>query len=84
MIWTETASSEDSHSDLETRSTGRNGPPTPTASPGYTPDAPGAEQLRFIETLHQRLTQAKIPERLQRIPEARPDLLGVILKEGKV
>ncbi len=51
---------------------------------GYTPDAPEAEQLRFIETLHQRLTAAKIPERLQRIPEASPDLLGVILKEGKV
>lgn len=51
---------------------------------GYNPDAPEAEQLRFIETLHQRLTEAKIPERLRRIPEASPDLLGIILKEGKV
>ena len=50
----------------------------------FNPDAPEAEQLRFIEPLHQRLTQAKIPERLQRIPEACPDLLGVILREGKV
>jgi len=51
---------------------------------GYHPDAPEAKQLRFIQTLHQRLTTAKIPERIQRIPAASPDLLGVILKEGKV
>jgi len=51
---------------------------------GYTPDTPEAEQLRFIETLHQRPTEAKIPERLQRIPEASPDLLGVIKQEGRV
>ena len=43
-----------------------------------------AEKLRFIATLHRRLTKAKIPEPLQRIPEASPDLLGVILKEGKM
>ncbi len=51
---------------------------------GYHPAAPEAEQLRFIDTVHERLTAAQIPERLQRIPEASPDLLGVILKEGKV
>ena len=51
---------------------------------GYNPNAPEAEQRRFVEILNQRLTESKIPERLDRIPEASPDLLGVILKEGKV
>ena len=31
-----------------------------------------------------RLKAAGIPERIARIPEASPDLLSVILKEGKV
>jgi adenine-specific DNA-methyltransferase len=51
---------------------------------GYNPEAPEAEQLRFIQTLHQRLIEAKIPERIARMPEASPELLRVILKEGKV
>ncbi|NBB78621.1 MAG: N-6 DNA methylase [Verrucomicrobia bacterium] len=55
-----------------------------SALASYNPEAPEAEQLRFIQTLHQRLTAANIPERFQRIPEASPDLLGVILKEGQV
>ena len=48
------------------------------------PDAPQAEQLTYLETLEARLKAAGIPERLARIPTASPDLLGVILKEGKV
>lgn len=50
----------------------------------YQPDAPEAEQLTYLETLEARLKAAGIPERLARIPTASPDLLGVILKEGKV
>ena len=50
----------------------------------YTPDATETEQLAYIETFQHRLIEAKIPERITRIPEASPDLLGVILKEGKV
>jgi hypothetical protein len=50
----------------------------------YNPDAPEAEQLTCLETIEARLKAAGIPERLARIPAASPDLLGVILKEGKV
>jgi hypothetical protein len=50
----------------------------------YNSDATETAQLAYIETFHQRLIEAKIPERIARIPEASPDLLGVILKEGKV
>ena len=50
----------------------------------YNSDATEAEQLTYIESFQQRLVAAKIPERIARIPEASPDLLGVILKEGKV
>ncbi|MDB2357776.1 hypothetical protein N9V86_01520 [Opitutales bacterium] len=50
----------------------------------YNRDAPEAEQVNYLETVHQRLIATQIPERLARIPEASPDLLAVILKEGKV
>lgn len=50
----------------------------------YNPDAPEAEQRSYLETLEARLKAAGMPERLARIPTASPDLLGVILKEGKV
>lgn len=50
----------------------------------YNPDAPEAEQVSSLATLEARLKTAKIPERLARIPAASPDLLAVILKEGKV
>ena len=50
----------------------------------YKPDSTEAEQIAYIETFHQRLIAIQIPERLARIPEASPDLLGLILKEGKV
>lgn len=50
----------------------------------YDPGAPEAEQLTYLATLEARLKAAGIPERLARIPTASPDLLGVILKEGKV
>ena len=50
----------------------------------YNPDASETEQVSYLETVHQRLIAAKIPERLARIPEASPDLLAVILNEGKV
>lgn len=49
----------------------------------YNPDASEAEQVNYLETVHQRLIAAQIPERLARIPEASPDFLAVILKEGK-
>ena len=48
------------------------------------PIRPDIYSIQFIETLHQRLAEAKIPERIQHIPEASPDVLGVILKEWKV
>ena len=50
----------------------------------YKPDDAEADQLACLEKLHQRLIEVKIPERLDRISTASPDLLGVILKEGKV
>ena len=50
----------------------------------YKPDDAEADQLACLEKLHQRLIEAKIPKRLDRISTASPDLLGVILKEGKV
>ena len=50
----------------------------------YDPEASETEQVNYLETVHQRLIAAKIPERLARIPEASPDLLAVILNEGKV
>ena len=51
---------------------------------GYNPDALEAEQLNYLKTVHQRLIAAQISERLARIPESSPDLLAVILNEGKV
>ena len=50
----------------------------------YDPQATDADQVAYIETLNERLIEAKIPERLKRIPIESPDLLGVILKEGEV
>jgi DNA-binding FadR family transcriptional regulator len=50
----------------------------------YDPDASDSEQASYLETVHQRLIAAKIPERIARIPEASPELLAVILNEGKV
>lgn len=50
----------------------------------YNPDATEAEQLNYLEIVHQRLIAARILERIARIPEASPDLLAVILNEGRV
>ena len=49
----------------------------------YDPDASEAQQVSYLETVHQRLIAAKIPEHIARIPEASPDLLAIILKEAK-
>jgi type I restriction-modification system DNA methylase subunit len=53
---------------------------------GYTPDAPEAEQLHFIETLINNLNapSSKIRNRLLRLTADSPDLLAVIKKEGQV
>ncbi len=40
--------------------------------------------LHHLGTLHTRLEATDLPQKLQAIPEKSPDLLGVILKEGKV
>ena len=47
--------------------------------------APSGEtfSVEDIEAFHRGLIDADIPERLARIPEASPELLGVILEEGK-
>ena len=50
----------------------------------YDPDASETEQVNYLETVHQGLIAAKIPERIARIPQASPDLLAVILNEAKV
>ena len=47
---------------------------TPTSEP--TPE--------IIQTLVTRLQATDLPQKLKAIPEKSPDLLGVILKEGKV
>ena len=43
--------------------------------------SPDARSQQDLEAVHQSLIAAKIPKR---IPEASPDLLAVILNEGKV
>jgi len=50
----------------------------------YAPEADIASQTSYLETLHTRLQATDLPQKLQAIPEKSPDLLGVILKEGKV
>jgi type I restriction-modification system DNA methylase subunit len=50
----------------------------------YDPEADTASQTAYLEALHTRLQAADLPQKLQDIPEKSPDLLGVILKEGKV
>ena len=50
----------------------------------YDPEADTACQTTNFETLHTRLQVTDLPQKLQAIPEKSPDLLGVILKEGKV
>ncbi len=50
----------------------------------HDPEADEAAQTRYLETLHTRLQATDLPQKLQAIPEKSPDLLGVILKEGKV
>ena len=50
----------------------------------YDPEADTASQTTFLKTLHTQLQAADLPKKLQAIPEKSPDLLGVILKEGKV
>ena len=55
-----------------------------TALSDYDPKATEADQVAYIESLQERLIEAKIPERLKRIPVESPDLLGVIIKEGQV
>ena len=49
----------------------------------YAPEADTANQTTYPETLHTRLQATDLPQKLQAIPEKSPDLLGVILKEGK-
>lgn len=50
----------------------------------YNPEVPETDEVNYLETVHQRLIAAKIPERIARIPESSPDLLAVILNEAKV
>jgi hypothetical protein len=50
----------------------------------YAPEADTASQTAYLETLHTRLQATDLPQKLQAIPEKSPDLLGIILKEGKV
>ncbi len=50
----------------------------------YDPEADTASQTSYLETLQTRLQTTDLPQKLQAIPEKSPDLLGVILKEGKV
>jgi hypothetical protein len=51
---------------------------------GYVSDAAETKQAAFVNQFIGQLQKSKIPERLKRIPEASPDLLAVILKEGQV
>ena len=50
----------------------------------YDPDADHASQTSYLESCHTRLQATDLPQKLQAIPEKSPDLLGIILKEGKV
>ena len=50
----------------------------------FDPDAAETKQAAFVNQFIGQLQKSKIPERLKRIPEASPDLLAVILKEGQV
>ena len=50
----------------------------------YDPEADTASQSSYLETCHTRLQATDLPQKLQAIPKKSPDLLGVILKEGKV
>ncbi|MFU8849196.1 MAG: hypothetical protein ACNA77_10845, partial [Opitutales bacterium] len=50
----------------------------------YAPGADKASQTSYLETLHTRLQATDLPQKLQALPEKSPDLLGIILKEGKV
>lgn len=50
----------------------------------YNLEADEASQTEYLEALHTRLQTTDLPQKLQAIPEKSPDLLGVILKEGKV
>lgn len=50
----------------------------------YDPEADEASQTTYCKTYHTRLQATDLPQKLQAIPEKSPDLLGVILKEGKV
>jgi cellulose biosynthesis protein BcsQ len=51
----------------------------------YTPEANAAQQRDFLTHLHQTLNAPSHPirKRLDRIITDSPDLLGVILREGK-
>jgi hypothetical protein len=40
--------------------------------------------VQYLEALHTRLQATDLPQKLKAIPKKRPDLLGVILKEGTV
>ena len=50
----------------------------------FDPEADAANKATYLEALHIRLKATDLPLKLQAIPEKSPDLLGVILKEGKV
>lgn len=50
----------------------------------FDPEADDSTQAQYLETLHTRLQATDLPQKLQAIPEKSPDLLGVILNEGKV
>jgi REP element-mobilizing transposase RayT/type I restriction-modification system DNA methylase subunit len=50
----------------------------------YDPEADTDKQTSYLESLHARLQATDLPQKLESIPEKSPDLLGVILKEGKV
>ena len=49
----------------------------------YNPGADDATQTQYLEDLQNRLQASELPEKLRLIPEKSPELLGVILKEGK-
>jgi len=53
---------------------------------GYDPDSSEAQQRSFLEQfVHtHNAPSATLRQRLNRIPTASPDLLGIILKQGKV
>lgn len=50
----------------------------------YDPEADTTSQTSYLETLHTRLQATDLPQKLQAISEKSPDVLGAILKEGKV